>query len=218
MIYHEGARYQVVSVTLPPSQPGKDGTVTTTARRCQACGYLHAEAVGIDTCENEGCGQLLGKTTRDLLRLTTVRTQRRDRISSDEEERRRAGFELQTAYRFAQHGAKPGRIDATVVSDDQVDILTLAYGDSATIRKTNVGRRRRVNPEVQGYLIDVTTGRWLKENEKDEAPEEEGLEASSAVRRKQRVIPYVEDRRNILITRLSASGLHGDRGERRDRA
>ena len=92
-----------------------------------------------------------------------------------------------------------------MVSDDQVDILTLAYGDSATIRKTNVGRRRRVNAEVQGYLIDVTTGRWLKENEKDEAPEEEGLEASSAVRRKQRVIPYVEDRRNILITRLSAS-------------
>ena len=204
VIYHEGARYQVVSVTLPPSQPGKDGTVTTTARRCQACGYLHAEVVGIDTCENEGCGQLLGKTTRDLLRLTTVRTQRRDRISSDEEERRRAGFELQTAYRFAQHGAKPGRIDAMVVSDDQVDILTLAYGDSATIRKTNVGRRRRVNAEVQGYLIDVTTGRWLKENEKDEAPEEDGLEASSAVRRKQRVIPYVEDRRNILITRLSA--------------
>ena len=57
---------------------------------------------------------------------------------------------------------------------------------------------------MQGYLIDVTTGRWLKENEKDEAPEEDGLEASSAVRRKQRVIPYVEDRRNILITRLSA--------------
>jgi superfamily II DNA/RNA helicase len=204
VIYHEGARYQVVSVTLPPSQPGKDGTVTTTARRCAACGYLHAEVVGIDTCENEGCGQLLGKTTRDLLRLTTVRTQRRDRISSDEEERRRAGFELQTAYRFAQHGAKPGRIDATVTSNDQADILTLAYGDSATIRKTNVGRRRRVNAEVQGYLIDVTTGRWLKENEKDEAPEEDGLEASSAVRRKQRVIPYVEDRRNILIARLSA--------------
>ena len=57
---------------------------------------------------------------------------------------------------------------------------------------------------MHGYLIDVTTGRWLKENEKDEAPEEDGLEASAGVRRKQRVIPYVEDRRNILVTRLSA--------------
>ena len=202
VIYHEGARYQVVSVTLPPSQPGTDGTVTTTARRCRACGYLHAEAVGIDLCEN--CARPLGGTTRDLLRLTTVRTARRDRISSDEEERRRAGFELQTAYRFAQHGAKPGRLDATVTSDGN-DILDLAYGDSATIRKTNVGRRRRVNPDVQGYLIDVATGRWLKENEREDeaAPEESGLENASDVKRKQRVIPYVEDRRNIIVTRLT---------------
>jgi superfamily II DNA/RNA helicase len=201
VIYHEGARYQVVSVTLPPSQPGKDGTVTTTARRCQACGYLHQEAIGIDVCEN--CREPLRETTRDLLRLTTVRTARRDRISSDEEERRRSGFELQTAYRFAQHGAKPGRVDATVKDSDQ-DLLDIAYGDSATIRKTNIGRRRRTNPDVQGYLIDVTTGRWLKENEKDEAPEEDGLGEADKVKRKQRVIPYVEDRRNILVTRLTA--------------
>ena len=141
-------------------------------------------------------------TTRDLLRLTTVRTQRRDRISSDEEERRRSGFELQTSYRFAQHGAKPGRIDATA-KDETGDIVDLAYGDSATIRITNVGRRRRMNPNIQGYLIDVATGRWLKENEKDEAPEEDGLDAAGGVKRKQRVIPYVEDRRNILVTRLT---------------
>lgn len=202
VIYHEGARYQVVSVTLPPSQPGKDGTVTTTARRCQACGYLHAEAVGIDLCEN--CREPLRATTRDLLRLTTVRTARRDRISSDEEERRRAGFELQTAYRFARHGTKPGRIDATA-RDQAGAILQLAYGDSATIRVTNIGRRRRANPDIQGYLIDVATGRWLKENERDDqsAPEEEGLDAAAQVKRKQRVIPYVEDRRNILLTRLA---------------
>ena len=200
VIYHEGARYQVVSVTLPPSEIGKEGTVTTTARRCPACGYLHKEAVGIDLCES--CREPLRGTTRDLLRLTTVRTARRDRISSDEEERRRAGFELQTSYRFAQHGAKPGRIDATA-TDGTGEILTLAYGDSATIRVTNIGRRRRANPEVHGYLIDVTTGRWLKENERDETPEEDGLENADKIKRKQRVIPYVEDRRNVLVTRLA---------------
>ena len=200
VIYHEGARYQVVSVTLPPSEVGKEGTVTTTARRCGACGYLHKEAVGIDLCET--CREPLRETTRDLLRLTTVRTARRDRISSDEEERRRAGFELQTSYRFAQHGAKPGRIDATA-TDDTGEILSLAYGDSATIRITNIGRRRRANPDVHGYLIDVTTGRWLKENERDETPEEDGLENADKIKRKQRVIPYVEDRRNVLVTRLA---------------
>jgi ATP-dependent helicase YprA (DUF1998 family) len=204
VIYHEGARYQVVSVALPPSEPGREGMVTGTARRCRGCGYLHPEAVGIDLCEH--CGDPLRDTTRALLRLTSVRTARRDRISSDEEERRRAGFELQTAYRFGHHGGKPGRIDATAADSDG-PLLSLAYGDSATVRVTNIGRRRRQNPDIHGYMIDVTTGRWLKENEREDqsAPEEEGLEAAGGVKRKQRVIPYVEDRRNVLVTRLSAS-------------
>jgi Domain of unknown function (DUF1998) len=53
----------------------------------------------------------------------------------------------------------------------------------------------------------VTTGRWLKETEREDqaAPEEEGLEEPGGIKRKQRVIPYVEDRRNILVTRLSAT-------------
>ena len=67
VIYHEGARYQVVSVALPPAEPGQEGTVTATARRCRDCGYLHPEAVGIDVCEH--CGEPLRDTTRALLRL-----------------------------------------------------------------------------------------------------------------------------------------------------
>ena len=204
VIYHEGARYQVVSVALPPAEPGQAGTVTQTARRCRACGYLHPEVVGIDVCEH--CAEPLHDTTRSLLRLTSVRTARRDRISSDEEERRRAGFELQTSYRFGEHGGKPGRIDASA-RDEKGPLLSLAYGDSATVRVTNIGRRRRKKPDVHGYMIDVTTGRWLKETEREDqaAPEEEGLEEAAGVKRKQRVIPYVEDRRNILVTRLSAA-------------
>jgi hypothetical protein len=202
VIYHEGARYQVFSVALPPTEPGQEDMVTATARRCGACGYLHPEAVGIDVCEH--CAEPLRDTTRALLRLTSVRTVRRDRISSDEEERRRAGFELQTSYRFAQHGSRPGRIDATA-TDASGPLLSLVYGDSATVRRTNIGRSRRKNPDIHGYLIDVTTGRWLKENEREDraVPEEEGLDAAGGAKRKQRVIPYVEDRRNILVTRLS---------------
>jgi ATP-dependent helicase YprA (DUF1998 family) len=202
VIYHEGARYQVISVALPPAEPGQEGAVTSSARRCRACGYLHPEAVGIDVCQH--CGEPLRDTTRALLRLTSVRTARRDRISSDEEERRRAGFELQISYRFGHHGGRPGRIDATAAGEEGT-LLGLSYGDSATVRVTNVGRRRRQNPDVLGYMLDVTTGRWLKENEPADqaAPEEEGLEAPGGVKRMQRVIPYVEDRRNILVTRLA---------------
>src|SRR5260370_474253 len=96
VISHEGACSQVVSVALPPAEPGQEGTVTATARRCRDCGYLHPEAVGIDVCDH--CDEPLRDTTRALLRLTSVRTARRARISSDEEERRRARFKLQTSH------------------------------------------------------------------------------------------------------------------------
>jgi len=202
VIYHEGARYQVISVALPPAEQAQDGLVTRSARRCRDCGYLHPEAVGIDICEN--CAEPLKDTTRALLRLTSVRTARRDRISSDEEERRRAGFELQTSYRFAQHGGKPGWLDATAADADGA-LLSLRYGDSATVRVTNIGRSRRQDPGLHGYMIDVTTGRWLKETEPEDraVPEETGLEDAGQVKRKQRVIPYVEDRRNIATVRLA---------------
>jgi superfamily II DNA/RNA helicase len=202
VIYHEGARYQVISVALPPAEQSQDGLVTRSARRCRDCGYLHEEAVGIDVCQN--CAEPLRDTTRSLLRLTSVRTARRDRISSDEEERRRAGFELQTAYRFGQHGGKPAWLDAAA-ADAEGPLLDLRYGDSATVRVTNIGRSRRQHAEVHGYMIDVTTGRWLKETEPEDraAPEEAGLDDAGQIRRTQRVIPYVEDRRNVATVRLA---------------
>jgi superfamily II DNA/RNA helicase len=202
VIYHEGARYQVFSVQLPPADPGKEGLATRSARRCRDCGYLHEEAVGIDVCDN--CRQPLHDTTRSLLRLTAVRTRRRDRISSDEEERRRAGFELQTSYRFAQHGGKPGRIDVTMTGE-QGPLLHLSYGDSATVRRANVGRARRRKRDQHGYMIDITTGRWLRETEPEAetSPDEAELDSAKDVKRAMRVIPFVEDRRNILVTRLA---------------
>ncbi|WP_131738701.1 DEAD/DEAH box helicase [Actinomadura roseirufa] len=201
VIYHEGARYQVVSAQLPPIEPGQDSVTTGSARRCGACGYLHNEEVGTDTCD--ACTRPLRDTTRSLLRLTSVRTQRRDRISSDEEERRRSGFELQTSYRFHSHGDRPDRLEAVAAHDDD-PVLNLAYGDSATVRVTNLGRRRRQKPDVHGYWIDITTGRWLSESAAagKASPEESELEDAEDVKRKERVIPYVEDRRNILVVRL----------------
>ena len=38
----------------------------------------------------------------NLLEMPTVGTQRRDRITSDEEERMRMGYDTRTNYRFAQ--------------------------------------------------------------------------------------------------------------------
>jgi len=204
LIYHEGLRYQVNQVQLSPDEQGASGLGTKAARRCGACGYLHGQDVGVDVCES--CGGTLGRTMHRLLRLQTVKAARRDRISSDEEERRRAGFDLVTSYRFDDHGARPGRIAATARAVGGEPVLELRYGDAATVRVTNLGRlRRRDSGDGDGYWIDVQTGRWLSERQAlDATPDAAGLDDAGTVARKQKVIPYVEDRRNILVTRCAA--------------
>jgi len=205
LIYHEGARYEVMRVQLPRN--AEIGTETEEARRCEACGYHHAVGAGTDVCDN--CHAKLGAKTYGLLRLQTVFTRRRERISSDEEERRRSGFELETAYRFHDHGDRPGRLDAEA-DNDGATVAGLSYGDSATVRVANVGRRRRKGSETRGYWLDLVEGRWLTEKAGDEKTgatnpvDTDNLDAAEDVAHKARVIPYVEDRRNILTLRLTA--------------
>ena len=78
-----------------------------------------------------------------LLPLHTVFTRQRQRITSDEEERRRAGFRIVTSYRFQDHGDRPGRLDATAHDADGKPVTRLTYGDSALVRRTNLGPTRR---------------------------------------------------------------------------
>ncbi|CAG7641698.1 DEAD/DEAH box helicase [Rhodococcus opacus] len=201
LIYHEGARYEVNRVQVPMAAEGVGSVDLQEARRCAACGYHHVRRPGLDTCEH--CGTDLGAPQYGLMRLQTVFTRRRERISSDEEERRRAGFELETSFRFSDHGLRSGRLDAEV-SARNAPLATLSYGDTATVRVTNVGRRRRKDPSQLGYLLDTVTGRWLADHKADDAaPQDENLDDASQVSTKQKVIPFVEDTRNIAVLRLA---------------
>ncbi len=201
LIYHEGARYEVERVQLPRSSEQAGVADTEEARRCEACGYHHPSGEGADVCDS--CGVQLGLRTYNLLRLQTVFTRRRERISSDEEERRRAGFELEVSYRFHDHGDRPGRVDADVIGHGRTT-ATLTYGDSATIRVANVGRRRRKDPNDRGFFLDVTTGRWAQKKDAEDATvDAEALLSFEDAKKVLKVIPYVEDRRNILLLRLA---------------
>lgn len=140
------------------------------------------------------------------MKLQTVFTRRREQISSDEEERRRAGFELETSYRFADHGARSGRLDAEIRATDDELIGTLAYGDTATVRVTNLGLRRRKDPSDRGYWLDTVSGKWLTDKaaaDSTSTSDDDGIDDATQVPTKQRVVPFVEDTRNILVLRLA---------------
>ena len=203
LIYHEGARYEVTRVQLPrdPGNTSGGGAITETAKRCEGCGYHHPVKVGLDRCEN--CEHPLGSTQYGLLRLQTVFTRRRERISSDEEERRKSGYELEISFRYADRGGRPSFVRAQAEVRGHA-VLELTHADAAEMRVVNVGRRRRKNPSDQGFWLDLREGNWLTDKQATDSPvDTEGLESADDVREKEKVTPYVEDRRNVLVVRLT---------------
>lgn len=192
IVYHEGSRYEINRVNLPVSETG-EGLATTRAKQCIACGYLHpiTSGDGLDRCER--CGALLEAPLDNLFRLQNVSTRRRDRISSDEEERFRQGFELRTAIRFADHGGVTSARTAQICHEGDM-IGTLTYGHAATLWRINLGWRRRANQDQFGFILDTERGYWASEKQDGTPSDDDPLSP-----RTMRVIPFVEDRKNCLI-------------------
>ncbi len=195
IVYHEGNKYAINSVVLPPVPSEDNSLPTTDISRCRICGYLNLPISGIlpDVCEN--CRSELQGLTKDLFRICNVRAQRRERINSDEEERMRMGYNIQTCYRFARRDGKPNSIEAFVMLELQ-PILKLTYGHAATIWRLNLGWARQKKDSLPGFDIDPIKGRWGKPPEHVQDRPDEFVDDEERVKR---VIPYVEDRKNCLI-------------------
>ena len=199
IVYHEGSRYRINKVILTPERDTQgDEVVTTSIKQCGECGYLHPgrDGEGPDLCEH--CHAPLQLVLAPLFRMQNVATKRADKISSDEEERLRLGYEIVTGVRFGDHAGRRSSRTASVVADDG-DVATLTYGHAATLWRINFGWRRRANENERGFVLDIERGYW-KANNQDTDDEDDALSA-----RTRRVIPYVEDRRNCLLVTPAAS-------------
>ena len=191
ILYHEGSRYVINKVILPV----EEDLLTTSAKFCPQCGYLHpmvGESPGPDLCEY--CHAPLDHPLHALFRLQNVSTKRRDRINSDEEERTRMGYEIKTGVRFVEHGDRPGRRVATVQTSDGAEVMRLTYGHSATLWRINLGWRRRRDKEVHGFVLDTERGYWQRNQQAIDDDPEDPMSPKT-----ERVIPFVEDRRNCLL-------------------
>ena len=191
IIYHEGAKYLVERITLPVSDDA-EGLPLDVVAPCPSCGYLHVAVNDTTPDRCESCNELLGAGARidRLMQMQNVTTRRRDRITSNEEERRRQGYEVVTRYRFAQR--KRSR-DVSVSVEVPTYGVNLHYGHTADLWRINMGLRRRADSSVRGFWLDTKEQKWAtKQQIEDES--EEGIPEGY-----QRVIPFVRDRRNILI-------------------
>ncbi|MEO6098591.1 MAG: DEAD/DEAH box helicase [Fibrobacteria bacterium] len=214
LIYHEGRTYRVVRVKLnvgAADQVSSQSTLATLSTRiCAQCGYGHMGEPGkgealADVCEH--CGHKLEDMSRidSLYKVETVETQPAERISVNDEERQRQGFELRTTYRFL-----PGpdgvisRSDADIL-DGSESVASLTYSPAARLWRINLGRRRRAKKSTFGFPINPISGVWSKVDDEEEVKEGEEKGSSGdkdGIGQKvtpQLIVPFVEDHRNILI-------------------
>lgn len=191
IVYHEGSKYHINKVIMPISEDGN--IFTNRIKRCEFCGYHHhiLDDSGPDLCEF--CEAKLKLPYNNLFELNNVSTRRRERISSDEEERARIGYELITAIRFSERKSESSYRTSLVKCEDD-EIARLFFGRSASIYRINLGWRRRKNPNQYGFVLDTERGYWEK-NELDEKDKKDDLMSE----RRQRVIPFVRDSKNCLL-------------------
>ncbi len=210
ILYHEGNRYRVSRVVLPREEMRKvngeetSGSRTRTAQFCGHCGYLHAdERLAADLCDR--CATAMNGANahlfKNLLRLESVSTYRVDRISCDEEERLRLGYEVQTLFRFSErdNGAPVTREMALLCGEERVASVT--YGPATQLWRVNLGWNRRKNRDSYGFNLDMERGVWSKSDQEVETAENDADPLAEPAK-VQRVVPYVEDHRNALLLEL----------------
>ena len=205
LIYHEGARYRVYKVNLDFGSETIEDThhlATETMKRCSMCGYAHLEAGGTNLAEMcDRCGTALDSSSRidGLVQLQNVSLKLAQRITCDEEERRRFGYNLVTAYRFPEVNGMLDRKDAEVFCND-MPALTLSYGDATDLYRVNLGWTHQDENQPRGFNLDIERGYWSR-NQADAADQDDATTKGRAMR----VVPFVKDTKNALVVRFEPS-------------
>ncbi len=194
IVYHEGAKWQVGRFSLPP---GGLEQRRRQLRLCLQCGAF-AEP-DLERCPV--CNVLFDATTSQiavLLDMPNVRLSRVERITCNEEERIRRGYDVTVAYRFATAEAGYRLTEANALVD-QRPVLRLTYGPAATLLHVNWGWRGR----PQGFLVDLSSGELLRDTRVEGEARRNRRSGEPPVIRhdRDRLALCVRETQNILLVR-----------------
>lgn len=192
LVYHEGKAYRCNRAKLRPGTLSTDNLLTTTTVRCcQACGAAHS----VETQERcMVCNETLTEEGRlsKLYRIENVDAVPGARITANDEDRQRRGFDLRTVFEWDS-----ARQATLLLKSDGAPLLVLRYGPQTRLSRVNLGLRRRAHKEQTGFDIDTISGRWLKNEAQGD---DEGADPKGA--RRQSIVPLVEDTKNALLLKF----------------
>lgn len=154
MVYHEGRAYRVDRALLKESGAGADGMlVTFSTTICPLCGAAR-NGESPETCHV--CHSPLGSAdiTRDLYKIGNVGTRAIERITANDEERQRQGFDIQTTFAFDHIPDRHKR----ELRDGYGEIFSAEFAPAALVRRINRRLRRRRDQQSAGFMIDPRSG------------------------------------------------------------
>jgi len=193
VIYHEGAKHSVAQLVQPP---GGLQSRRAKVKICHTCAFLETD-ISVDQCQN--CGSRFDASNSEILpvlEMTNVRTQRRERITCDEEERIRMGYAVTNHFRFAPlTGGRKRIMEATVFDARGDPLMRLSYAPAAELYRINHGWRNR---REKGFRIDLGTGEWL-----ESAPQDDNGGPPAHQPRYDVVRLFVRDTANLLLCSLT---------------
>ncbi len=190
LVYHNGRRYQVNNVSMNLTQ-GEEGMIFQELKRCESCGHGHLvnPEVPKELCSLCEAPLLPEGRIARLVQMQNVTLRLKERITCDEEERQRFGYRITSAVSFEGHGK---RFDAELEVGGE-SVCTMYFGPTATLWRINRGWSNSKPGEPDGFVLDMESGRWQRNN-----AEEEDNESAHGVKTV-RVVPYVQDQKNALL-------------------
>ncbi len=194
LVYHEGNTFRVNKALLKDAGSEDDGKLPTFHKAiCENCGASH---LGEHPESCHVCNAVLDDSVliHNLHRVENVGTYAESRITSDDEDRRRQGFNIVTTFSFVN----AREIVSRSANDDEGEVALLNFAQAALISRINKGRRKRNESSPVGFFINPKTGDWKSEPKDDQF--DNGSKNPEVI--SQLIVPVVEDRKNALLLRF----------------